>query len=171
MMINTLCPAGIAVPRRKVVSACVSEPFSGNWGKAILSRFINVDSVSFAEASMKMGMIADDSLGKSPAFTSDDLPEPLGPYTHPNANVSAAWRASIRAFINRIISGMPSWFRGPGTSSRKKPLSLESNDRRPLGTIAAGPSTTFLSCGCAASLGLHASSGSSGRPNAVRRTR
>src|SRR5580658_6158638 len=78
------------------------------------------------------------SLGRSPALTSDDLPQPEGPKIRPTLNVRSGSICSILRFQNRMLSGSPSRSRGPGSNSRKKSASCSSKDRSPFGTILIG---------------------------------
>src|SRR6516162_4750277 len=80
-------------------------------------------------------MTSPDNRGSKPAFTSEDLPHPDGPYIRPTSNVLSGSVSSMRVFQKRMLSGSPSRSRGPGSNSRKKSASCASNDRSPFGTI------------------------------------
>src|SRR5262249_15718801 len=70
-------------------------------------------------------------------LTSDDLPQPDGPYSSPTLKVRSGSVSSTRPFQKRRAPGRPSRSRGPGSRSRKKSASAASNERSPLGTTAA----------------------------------
>src|SRR6266542_1997195 len=76
--------------------------------------------------------------GNKPAFTSDDLPQPLGPQINPTAKVFSGSVSSMRDFQKRMLSGSPSRSRGPGSRCRKKSASPASKERSPFGTILTG---------------------------------
>src|SRR5690242_19467046 len=95
-------------------------------------------SVSSAAASMYTTVTDFANLGNNPAFISDDLPQPLGPYNSPTEKVLSASLFSIRVFQKRMLSGRPSRSLAPGNNSRKKSASVSSKERKPLGTIMTG---------------------------------
>ena len=134
---KTLRPS-VTRPSRSCARASASDASAASRGMCFRSVFSSRSSVSLGVASTKMGSTCAARRGSRPAFTSDDLPQPEGPYMTPTANVASASIFSIRVFQKRIVSGSPSRSRGPGSSSRKKSLSSSSNERRPLGTIRSG---------------------------------
>ncbi len=134
---STFWPS-VTWPSRSCARTSASDASLARPGMCLRSALSSRSSVSLGVASTKMGSTCAARCGSRPAFTSDDLPQPEGPYITPTGNVASASVSSMRVFQNRIVSGSPSRSRGPGSSSRKKSLSSLSNDRSPLGTIRSG---------------------------------
>ncbi len=133
--ITTLCPS----LRRSRAKVSASPRSLGRSGNFVLSPRRMRVSVSSGVASTYTARTFLDKRGINPAFTSDDLPHPEGPYINPTLNVLSGSVSSIRIFQKRMVSGSPSRSRGPGSSSMKKFASSAPNDRNPLGiTLNSG---------------------------------